>query len=158
MIVYPGPELADTNQPTLRGGTQHLLLGGEACSWEETTDSGNLEASLWPRSAAVAERLWSPQSINSTEAARPRLAAFRCLLNRRGIPAAALRFVPRVGMTPVTIYRFTFWDVVAPLTRWFAGRTWLDADPSAPDNYKSGDGPPNLYVISPPGIGACLDQ
>lgn len=37
---------------------------------------------------AIAERLWSARDVVDTVAAKPRYAAFRCLLNRRGIAAA----------------------------------------------------------------------
>ena len=44
--------------------------------------------------AAIGEMLWSPLSLtNSSTAigsAYPRLSAFRCLLNRRGVRAAPL--------------------------------------------------------------------
>jgi hexosaminidase len=60
--------------------------------WGEVVDASDLEQTLWPRLAAVAEQLWSPQSItNATLAinsAYPRLSEFRCLLNRRGVRAA----------------------------------------------------------------------
>ena len=64
-----------------------LIIGGEACMWGERVDAGSIMRTIWPRAAAVAERLWSPRSVNDTAAAEPRFAYFRCLLNRRGIDA-----------------------------------------------------------------------
>ena len=68
-------------------------------------DASDLEQTLWPRLAAVAESLWSPRNVTSCaplfnnmthqpgfcaniDAALPRLEAFRCLLLRRGVRAA----------------------------------------------------------------------
>ncbi|XP_061372251.1 beta-hexosaminidase 1-like [Gastrolobium bilobum] len=71
---------------------QKLVLGGEVCMWGETADTSDVQQTIWPRAAAAAERLWSPRdstsagNINLT--ALPRLQYFRCLLNRRGVPAA----------------------------------------------------------------------
>mmetsp|Transcript_48502 Transcript_48502/g.76632 ORF Transcript_48502/g.76632 Transcript_48502/m.76632 type:complete len:581 (+) Transcript_48502:59-1801(+) len=64
------------------------VIGGEGCMWGETVDPGDLEATVWPRLAAIAERLWSPETATSADAALPRLEAFRCLLLERGIDAA----------------------------------------------------------------------
>jgi hexosaminidase len=54
----------------------------------ETVDASDLEPTVWPRLAAVAERLWSPRLINDTTDARQRMHSFRCLLNRRDVAAA----------------------------------------------------------------------
>jgi hexosaminidase len=40
------------------------ILGGEAAMWEELATAENLDAKLWPRLAAIAERFWSPASVN----------------------------------------------------------------------------------------------
>ena len=67
---------------------QDLILGGETCMWGETVDVSDFEQTIWPRAAAVGERLWSPQSVTNVTSAKARIAYFRCLLNQRGIAAA----------------------------------------------------------------------
>ncbi|KAJ1443122.1 Glycoside hydrolase family 20, catalytic domain [Sesbania bispinosa] len=71
---------------------QELVLGGEVCMWGETADTSDVQQTIWPRAAAAAERLWSQRDSTSTKnvtlTALPRLQYFRCLLNKRGVPAA----------------------------------------------------------------------
>jgi hexosaminidase len=49
------------------------ILGGEAAMWEELATPENLDAKLWPRLAAIAERLWSPESITDLPSMYQRL-------------------------------------------------------------------------------------
>jgi hexosaminidase len=65
-----------------------LVLGGEGCQWGETVDTSDALQTIWPRAAAIAERLWSPRTTTDLGSATGRIVSFRCLLNQRGIQAA----------------------------------------------------------------------
>lgn len=71
---------------------QQLVIGGEVCMWAEIADASNVQQTIWPRAAAAAERLWSKREAlpagNITITVLPRFQYFRCLLTKRGVPAA----------------------------------------------------------------------
>ena len=59
-------------------------MGGEACSWSEHADEGNLDDRLGIKLAASAHRFWSGDGGGGLVEAKRRLAKFRCHLRRRG--------------------------------------------------------------------------
>ncbi len=54
---------------------QQLILGGESCMWTEYVNSENIDSRIWPRNAAIAERLWSPQNVTDVASMYTRLHA-----------------------------------------------------------------------------------
>ena len=71
-------------------GDLSLILGGEAAMWGEQVDDTCIDGRVWPRAAAVGERLWSAESVTDEDDATDRLIHFRCHLARRGISAGPI--------------------------------------------------------------------
>lgn len=60
------------------------VLGGEAPLWTEYVDTNSIDTRIWPRAAALAERLWASPSTSAVDA-EYRLLEMRQRLIRRGI-------------------------------------------------------------------------
>ncbi|HEV2643792.1 MAG TPA: family 20 glycosylhydrolase, partial [Candidatus Elarobacter sp.] len=66
-----------------------LVLGGEACMWAELVNPGSLDSRIWPRLAAIAERLWSPRDVKSVPDMYRRLWIQNARLERVGLGQAS---------------------------------------------------------------------
>lgn len=70
----------DPLSPDLLPNEKKLVLGGEACVWAEKIDSDVLDATIWPRGSAIAERLWSPESVRDKNSLLNRFKTYICHL------------------------------------------------------------------------------
>jgi len=70
---------------TLTPAQQKLILGGEACMWEEFASDESVESRIWPRAAVVAERFWSPQRMQDVNSMYRRMAVVGAQLEQLGL-------------------------------------------------------------------------
>ena len=64
---------------------QKLILGGESCMWSEYVNAENIDSRIWPRNAAIAERLWSPQSVTDPASMYARIHVISARLELLGL-------------------------------------------------------------------------
>ena len=91
---------AHYEQTTLFGGElDGAIMGGEAALWSEWVSRENVEAKLWPRCAAIAERFWSPATRTDLESLLLRLPALSGELELDGAQhrAGLRRVLLRIG-------------------------------------------------------------
>ena len=89
----------DLNQPTdfhylndplpadtpLSPEEQKLILGGETTMWAEFVSPENIDSRIWPRTAAIAERFWSPREVNDVRDMYRRLDEISLELEEHGL-------------------------------------------------------------------------
>lgn len=76
----PMPKSAD-----LTAEEKARILGGEATMWTELTTPSTIDSRVWPRTAAIAERLWSAEDITDVANMRKRLETVSFRLEELGL-------------------------------------------------------------------------
>jgi hexosaminidase len=101
------------------------ILGGEACMWSEFVTPETIDSRVWPRTAAIAERFWSPQNIVDVEdmylrleSLDPKLDVFG--LKHRSNPPLMLKRL--TGEYPVDALK-TLAEIVEPVKEYTRPRT-----------------------------------
>lgn len=79
-VVDPLP--ADTK---LTAEQQKRILGGEATMWSEWVSPETIDSRIWTRTAAIAERFWSPREVNDVDDMYRRLAVINVQLEELGL-------------------------------------------------------------------------
>jgi hexosaminidase len=111
-----------------------LILGGEATMWTEIVSSETVDSRVWPRTAAVAERLWSPASVRDEADMYRRLDTISLRLEELGLTHLKNQDVllrRLAGPADITALR-NFVDVLEPVKRYKrheSGRTYTQFSP-----------------------------
>jgi hexosaminidase len=70
---------------TLTDAEAAHVLGGEATMWSEWVSPETIDSRIWPRTAAIAERLWSPRETTDVEDMYRRLSVVSLRLEELGL-------------------------------------------------------------------------
>jgi hexosaminidase len=108
-VYYNNPAFADANNPN--------ILGGEGAQWTELADNNNIDGRMWPRAGAIAERLWSPASVNDVDDMYRRLFLLSNQLDEQGLPHISNyeRALRRLTNNAPTEHLKTLTDVLTPV-------------------------------------------
>ena len=61
------------------------VLGGEATMWSEKVSPETVDSRIWPRTAAIAERFWSPAVVNDVSSMYQRMEMLSVQLEEHGL-------------------------------------------------------------------------
>jgi hexosaminidase len=87
-LMYPASDhyMSDPipASPTLTAAQRAHILGGEATMWSEWVTPETIDSRIWPRTAAIAERLWSPAGVRDIPDMYRRMAIVGARLDEAG--------------------------------------------------------------------------
>jgi hexosaminidase len=128
-LMYPAS--AHYEVDPLEGATAGLtaeeqarILGGEATMWSEYVTPENVDSRIWPRTAAIAERFWSPQSVKDVDSMYARLAVESRRLEWLGLTHKSYfpMMVERMAGEHAAARLKTLAEIVEPVKEYSRGR------------------------------------
>ena len=102
---------------TLTPEEKSRILGGESCQWAEWVTPENIDSHIWPRNAAIAERLWSPADVKDVDSMYSRMNAVSLDLEWLGLAhrSARMHMLHRMaGSADISALRVLA-DVIEPV-------------------------------------------
>lgn len=119
---YLNDPLPENNQ--LSTLARKHILGGEATMWSEKVSPETVDSRIWPRTAAIAERLWSPVAVYDVNDMYLRLEKLSVQLEEHGllhIKNYEMMMRRLVGLENVPTLK-TLVDVLEPVEGYQRGR------------------------------------
>jgi len=110
------------------------ILGGEATMWSEMVTHEIVDSRIWPRTAAIAERFWSPQEIKNIDFLFDRIEKINILLEDAGCLHISYkdkllrRMINSYNIEPLKIFLETV-EPVKEYRRHFLGKKYTQNSP-----------------------------
>ena len=124
------------------------VLGGEATMWSEYVTNENIDAGIWPRTAAIAERFWSPQDVRDVDSMYKRLSVVSQRLQYYGLEhrSGPVIMLERLSGSPEVPWPLEVLAAVTEPPKGYSQSQMRDYHPGTPLNQLADAVPPESDV------------